>query len=352
MALDQSDFRALLHRYQAGECTVAEKRRVEHWYRGLGAERSWAITATEQTDLVDAVWRRIAAETLTAAPADFGADPGIDEPAGDRAYRPGWWRAGGQWAAAAVLVGGLVLLGTQATRQGGAGAVRPAVAAEPGWLLRTNTTAAETQMALPDGSAVTLAPASSLKYPRAFRGARRTVYLTGAAFFTVFHDAAHPFSVYTDQVVTTVLGTSFRVQAYAGQPEVHVQVRTGRVRVSPRAEADNDARSLVVLPNQQAVYSAPRGQLRRELVARPAQLAPQSFAFEDRPVVEVLDALEKAYGVPIVYDAAAVRGCTVTLHLGEEPLFTKLGVLCETLGATYEQADGHIAFHCPPCRAE
>ena len=352
MALDQSDFRALLHRFQAGECTVAEKRRVEQWYRGLGAERDWALTADEQASLVEAVWRRIAAETSTAPFAGYGAAAGGDETADDRAHRPSWWRAGRRWAAAAVLVGGLTLLGTYATRPGGPGVAPPAEATEPGWLVRTNTTAADTRVALPDGSAVTLAPASSLKYPRAFGGARRAVYLRGAAFFTVFHDAAHPFSVYTDRVVTTVLGTSFRVQAYAGQPEVQVQVRTGRVRVSPRAAAGNDARSLVVLPNQQAVYSAPRGQLRRELMARPAQLAAQSFTFDDRPVAEVLAALEQAYGVPIVSDAAAGRGCTVTLHLGEEPLFAKLGVLCETLGATYEQADGHIVFHCPPCQAE
>jgi hypothetical protein len=100
------------------------------------------------------------------------------------------------------------------------------------------------------------------------------------------------------------------------------------------------------------VYSPLHQQLRRELVARPAQLAAQSFVFNDRPVAEVLAALEKAYGVDIVYDAAALRGCTLNLTLGSEPLFEKLDIICETLGARYEQADGRIVFHGQPCLAE
>ena len=214
-------------------------------------------------------------------------------------------------------------------------------------------TTQEKRVALPDGSVVTLAPGSRLRYRREPHSNRRVAYLAGAAFFDVFHDPQHPFSVLTDQVVSTVLGTSFRVAAYAGQPEVQVQVHTGAVRVSQRtAPAGAATASVVVLPNQQAVYSPLHQQLRRELVARPAQLVPQSFVFNDRPVAEVLQALEKAYGVVIVYDDAALRSCTLNLTLGPEPLFEKLNIICETLGARYEQADGRIVFHGQPCQAE
>ena len=95
----------------------------------------------------------------------------------------------------------------------------------------------------------------------------------GEAFFEVCHDARHPFSVLTDQVVSTVLGTSCRVRAVAGQPNVRVEVRTGAVRVSPRTNAAGApaAASMVVRPNQQAVYSPTHRQRWRELVARPVQ---------------------------------------------------------------------------------
>ena len=349
MAMTQSEFRALLHRYQMGTCTPAEKRRIEDWYAGLGAERQLELTPDERAELTATVWQRIAQRTTLLPPADAGTP-----------YRAGWPMARVRWAAVAVLALGAGLAGTYWA--GGLPAWRAegpvlasAGAAAPAWVQYRNPLAHATRVALPDGSTVTLAPASSLKYPRAFVGTRRSVYLTGEAFFEVFHDARHPFSVYTEQVVTTVLGTSFRVRAYAGQTEAQVQVRTGAVRVSPRRAttlASTSAPSLVVRPNQQAVYSVLRRQLRRELVPQPVLLAPQAFVFDDRPVAEVLAALQKAYGIAIEYDATALRHCTINLSLGQEPLFEKLDIICETLGASYEKADGRILFHSQPCPAE
>ena len=346
--MDQSEFRALLHRYQQGECTPVEAWRIEQWYKRLGADQPLGLTVDEQAVLLATVWQRIARETVTIPQSNAG---------GASAAR--FWPAMPmRWAAAALLGlalgGGLLITGAKRSLWSSVQTSGPApdgAAAAPEWVVYANATARAARIKLPDGSAVTVAPASSLRYPRAFVGRRRTVYLTGDAFFDVFHDAAHPFSVYTDQVVTTVLGTSFRVRAFAGQPEAQVQVRTGAVQVRPRANEAPGA-SVVVRPNQQAVYSAARRQLRRELVAQPTLLAAQDFVFDDRPVVEVLQTLEKAYGVTVVYDAAALRSCTVNLRLSDEPLFAKLDLLCETLGATYEQADGRILFHNQPCQAE
>lgn len=340
--MDQPEFRALLHRYQQGECTPAEKQRVEEWYSRLGTEQKLDLSPTERNELVATVWQRISEQTTASTVASAS---------GLR-----WPTTGVRWAAVALLALGTGAMGTYLSRSPAKKVAQapaiPAGADATGWLVYANTTTHDASVALPDGTSIALAPASTLKYPRAFTGSRRTVYLTGAAFFDVFHDAKHPFLVYTDKVVTKVLGTSFRVEAYAGQAEAQVQVKTGRVQVTPRNEVASGTASLLVLPNQQAVYSASRQQLRREVVAQPALLKPQSFVFDDRPVAEVLTALEKAYGVAIVYDATAVRNCTLNLGLADEPLFAKLDIICETLGATYEKADGRILFHSQPCPAE
>lgn len=343
--MNQSDFRALLHRYQQGNCSAAEKRRIEQWYASLGTERQLGLTADEETELVATVWERIASQT-GAAPAKH-IRPALAPQA--RPVQP--WHTGLRWAAVAVVAVGTGLVATfyGSSPAKWAAPWHTAPAAAPSWEAYTNSSAYDVRVALPDGSAVVLAPASTLRYQRTPNGARRIAYLSGAASFDVFHDKNHPFSVFTDKVVTTVLGTTFRVRAYSGQPEVQVEVLTGAVRVSPR---EPKMASVVVLPNQQAVYSPAHRQLRRELVAQPALLAPQAFVFRDRPVAEVLAALEKAYGVAIVYDAAAVRNCTINLTLRDEPLFTKLDLLCETLGASYEKADGRILFHSQPCQAE
>ncbi len=349
MALDQSDFRALLHRYQQGDCTPAEKRRVEQWYKDLGAKQQFLLSPAEKAALMETVWQRIADQTTTAFPRPAAARQPKTVP-----RRQAWPVAGARWAAVALLALGVGAAGAFFGPGPKWAAIwHPQEQAAADWLVYSNDSAQEALVALPDGSAITLFPASTLRYPRTFAGVRRTVYLTGAAFFDVFHDPNHPFLVYTDQVVTTVLGTSFRVQAYAGQPEVQVQVMRGKVRVSPRTEGTAGAApSLVVLPNQQAVYSPGRRQLRRELVAKPVLLAPQPFVFNDRPVAEVLAALTKAYGVDIVYDAAALRACTINISLGKEPLFEKLDIICETLGASYTKADGRIFFRSQPCATE
>ena len=330
LRMRESDFQKLLRRYLAGDCTPSESRLVEQWYAALDQLPARPpIGADEQTALLAAMWQRLDARTRQPAPAT-----------------PAAWRSGPvRWAAAAVLVCavgvGLLLLG------GRRGRPTPAVAAA--WTRYANTTRQVQLLVLPDGSRVSLSPGSRLRYAAHLAGPKRAVYLTGEAFFDVTRNPARPFLVLTRQVVTTVLGTSFRVRAYAGSPTATVAVRTGRVAVQARAGAHLEATpdrppraGVLLLPNQQVVYSPATHQLRKDLVPRPVVLAPQSFVFDDRPVAEVLAALEKAYGIPLDYDRAALAGTTVTLNLTTPSLYGKLGVLCETLGVSYEEANARI----------
>lgn len=334
-------FQDLLQRYQRGECTPAERQRVEQWYETLGQEQE--LTSEEQELLRTTLWQRIAQQTVAAAPA----------PVPHRGFRsaPEWVH----WAAAALVVFGVGLAAwfpqllhptaaatAQASHQG-AGQLRT----------YTNTGSAPMHLVLPDSSTVELTAGSSLQYPQQFSGTSRSVQLVGEALFDVTHHLAQPFRVYTASVVTTVLGTRFVVKAYAHQPEALVLVKRGRVRVSPRhsATAVAEPASVEVLPNQQAVYSPSQHTLARELVPEPAVLTPQSFAFNDRPVADVLTALTQAYGVDIEYDKNALAQCTVSVVLSKSSsLFDKLDVLCKTLGATYERADTHLIFHSRGCQ--
>ncbi|WP_170170426.1 FecR family protein [Hymenobacter perfusus] len=334
-----TDIHSLLQRYQRGECTPEEIRLVDQWYDLLNHEQAPPeLTPAEQAEVRTAMWQRIKDQTLQGEDLSPPLQP--------------WYAQAGRWAAAAALAGALGL-GAQQLLTRPAAPATLATAQASRWQLYTNTTAQPHIVQLTDGTRVRVAPGGQLKYPGQFAAQHRTVYLQGEAFFDVAHDKAHPFRVYTRQLVTTVLGTSFRVQAPVGAAPVVVQVRTGRVRVQPLANTPAGAKPapLVVLPNQQAVYSPQRHALARGLVAEPVQVAAQSFAFDDRPVPEVLAALEKAYGVTIEFDAPALAGCSVTLNLPEASLYDKLDVLCKTLGATYTKSDTRILFRSPGCRA-
>ena len=96
---------------------------------------------------------------------------------------------------------------------------------------------------LADGSLVTLAPGSSLRFQQT--GNRREAVLErGGALFDVAHDRERPFVVTAGGASVTVLGTVFDVQL--GQARTRVTVHQGSVRV---AQADN-RRSVTLAPGQ------------------------------------------------------------------------------------------------------
>jgi ferric-dicitrate binding protein FerR (iron transport regulator) len=58
----------------------------------------------------------------------------------------------------------------------------------------------------------------------------RVITLTGEGYFDVAHDESKPFRVYSGDVITTVLGTAFNINAYPDQA-VTVTVTRGKVAV-------------------------------------------------------------------------------------------------------------------------
>ncbi|PJJ47800.1 FecR family protein [Hymenobacter chitinivorans] len=343
--MTEPEFHKLLQRYLIGQCTPEEQALVEHWYDQLEQVEGPALLAQNQAEVEQTIWARLRQNRRLVKP-----EPRVV---------PMWQSSPVRWAAALVLLAvsiGLLML--TINRLPVPAHLTP-VASANGWLQQTNQTRQVQYFRLPDSSRISLHPGSRLRYHTALAGARREVYLEGEAFFQVSKNPQRPFLVFTNQVVTTVLGTSFRVKAYTAGQDASVAVLEGKVAVQARAGAQLDAspahpaaQGVLLLPNQQVVYSAARRRLKKELVDRPVVLAPQSFEFEARPVAEVLGALEKAYGVDIVYDKAKLASCTVSITFYDEPLFEKLGLLCKSLGAYYTLADANIIIHSEGCQSQ
>jgi transmembrane sensor len=93
------------------------------------------------------------------------------------------------------------------------------------------------EVRLADGTRVTLAPGSRLRWPDELgANGARDVTLEGEAFFVVAHDASRPFSVHAGGAVARVLGTEFDVRAR--DRVVQVVVATGRVQFRPEHAPD------------------------------------------------------------------------------------------------------------------
>jgi len=252
-------------------------------------------------------------------------------------------------------------------------AVKPTATAPqtaPAWRERLNDGQKPLVVALEDGSSVVLAPGSRLRFPTHFDPKTREVALEGEGFFEVAKNPAQPFLVRAGELTARVVGTSFRVRAYAAERRVTVSVKTGKVAVfeaggaglgagGKEQKARNGGPELLLTPNQSAVFDPMEQRPEARLVRADPKTAPvrvlaverQSFEFTDAPVPQILRAIEAAYGVTIEYDEAALARCQLTTSLADEPLYQKLAILAEALGngSRFEARDGRLVLRSGGC---
>jgi transmembrane sensor len=225
---------------------------------------------------------------------------------------------------------------------------------------------------LPDSSTVRLAQGSKLYYagdlgagadpaggadPARVKG-RREVYLDGEAFFDIRKNAVRPFYVYTGQVITKVLGTSFLVRSLSSDQTTTVIVKTGKVSVIrsddfyAHSSSGSEAGGVILTPNQEVVYDREQHQLNKTLTDKPEQLSAvpdTALVFNGTPVSRVFKRLQELYGIPIVYDEEVISSCSLTAALGNDSFYDKLNMICKAIGATYELIDGNIVVTAPGC---
>ncbi len=303
--------------------------------RTLVLELKATQTAPPDTELAHAIWQNIQERTQPK-------------------QRPLWYQSVAWRVAASVLLVlglGASLWWSNSTESTDAAELAEARSSERRLLEEVNHTDKVLIVHLSDGSVVSLGKESRLTYPEQFDARQRVVQLSGEAFFEIKKNPAQPFLVYANETVTKVLGTSFRVEAYDDAPDVKVKVKTGRVSVFAKKdfedEPDKAQRTGVVLtPNQQAVFLKSQIQLSKSLVAAPELLLPPgqkpSFDFNNTPLQQVFEVLEKAYGVEIVADSELTARRALSVSMEDETLYEKLDVICLTLGLTYQIVDAKV----------
>jgi transmembrane sensor len=212
---------------------------------------------------------------------------------------------------------------------------------DEGLVEQTNNSTKPQIITLSDGSSVLLQPNSKLSYPKIFTGNERKVYLSGEGFFEISKNPRKPFYVYANEIVTKVVGTSFRIKAYSDQPDVEVLVRTGKVKVkSNDLIAKSDQQEVVLLPNQALRFL--RSDLKFNkitnitqdvtLVKSVGNIEQLSFEFTDIPVSQIFETIEQAYLVDIDYPKNKLKDCHLTTSLSDQPLTEKLRIVCKSIG--------------------
>jgi len=213
---------------------------------------------------------------------------------------------------------------------------------------------------LSDGSSVLLKPNSKLSYPKIFTGNTRKVYLSGEAFFEISKNPKKPFFVYANEIVTKVVGTSFRIKAYADLPTVEVIVRTGKVKViSNPAITYSKEKEILLLPNQALRVIRQNLTFNKitditqdeSFVHTQGNIEQLSFEFTDIPVAQIFKTIEQGYLVNIDFPLEKLKNCHLTTSLNDQPLPEKLKIICKSIGnnTNYEMNGNQIIITSNGC---
>ena len=229
-----------------------------------------------------------------------------------------------------------------------------------GLVEQTNNSNKAQIITLSDGSSVLLKPDSKLSYPKIFTGNERKVYLSGEGFFEISKNPKKPFFVYANEIVTKVVGTSFRIKAYNDQPNVEVIVRTGKVKVkSSQLIKDSKEKEIVLLPNQALRFIRKKLifnkitdiTLDKNLTQNEGNIEQLSFEFTDIPISQIFKTIEQAYLIKIDFPVEKLKNCHLTTSLNDQPLPEKLKIICKSIGndTSYEMNGNQIIITSDGC---
>ncbi|HKZ38709.1 MAG TPA: FecR family protein [Chryseolinea sp.] len=340
--MEQKDFFTILRKYRKGEATPAEKKLIEGWYASMGKD------VYHQSIPDDSVLERRFWSTIHAHIKDSKKRDKL------KMWVPRYYAG----IAASILIA-IVSCFFIVDNPVAVDRMTNKKKATFSWKHIANTTKISQVIVLPDKSKVALEPESKLKFSSAFNKTEREIYLEGEAFFEVTHNANLPFLVYANEVTTKVLGTSFTVKAIKNERQITVVVKTGKVSVYTRHKKENKsapAEEIILTPNHQIIYDKKENEISKMLVEKPQSILPEEVVrrmrFEEAPVTEIFKAIEKVYGVEIVFDEAIFSSCELTTVISRDDIYSRLNIICDAIGASYTLQENRIVISSSGCKTK
>jgi len=202
------------------------------------------------------------------------------------------------------------------------------------WVSKSNPAGQKSKVILPDGTTVYLNAESSIRYPKDFK-TNRKVELKGEAFFEVFSDKQHPFSVKSKDLSTTALGTAFNISAYEDSDLTEIALTHGKVQV----EEISGSRRAELIPGEGIISHEGKQDFIKENIDVEAVLLWKDgiLHFDDTAFEEVVRTLERWYNVRIHIEGDHDKGflCSGTFDKNEY-LSNVLNILGHSIGFDYQ----------------
>lgn len=182
-------------------------------------------------------------------------------------------------------------------------------------------------LVLSDGSKVWLNAESYIKYPVAFSGGTREVYIEGEAFFDVQKENGNQFVVKTKDYSVKVLGTKFNINTYDQEAFAATTLVEGSVAVSGVGPAE-----ITIKPGEQLRYDRNSGGI--EQLSVDVELftswVDNKLKLQEMRLEEMFNILMRRYDIELFYSDEEVKEVKFT---GRIPLNENLNVILDQISA-------------------
>ena len=185
---------------------------------------------------------------------------------------------------------------------------------------------------LPDSSVVWLNSGSTLIYPENFESDKRNVKLVGEAYFEVRRNPLAPFQVEAGEMNISVLGTTFNVKSYPDDEIVETVLLTGSVNVKVGDE------EVYLRPNEKISLNTKNDQISVSTVVGSDYniWKEERLSFDNATLSDVLNKLEKWYGVEIICGDSLKQNTRLSLTVRNEPVNEMLKMISLIVPVKYE----------------
>ncbi|MDR1499709.1 MAG: FecR domain-containing protein [Tannerellaceae bacterium] len=196
---------------------------------------------------------------------------------------------------------------------------------------------------LPDGTEVWINSGSLLITQKDFNTGGRTLFLNGEASFNVARDEKRPFTVRTEDMDITALGTIFNIRSYPDGVTSVATLESGKVKINTKHAP---VQSVVILsPNEQLIYDRGTDILttRKVIASKSARWTEGFMVFQGNSFEDIITVVERRFRTTIHYDPAPFKGRIFTVRFApDESLTQVMDILKDIGGFKYTLSGNHI----------
>ena len=201
------------------------------------------------------------------------------------------------------------------------------------------------QCTLADGTTILLNSSTKITYPSKFKDSTRVVALDGEAYFSVAGDATKPFIVKTNNLSVRVLGTKFNISAYPTNDRTIATLNSGKIQVDIQSGKTDS--KYILKPNQEIVFNKiDNSVLINTVTGENSSWKDGSLVFQDATFNDIVNTIERRYGVTIDYSKQAFLNTPYTIKfIHNESLEDVLNVLQDVVGGfEYKKENSKITI--------